>query len=239
MRHRLLPRFAAIGRALRVAALVAVAAAMAGCVTAGGPEMTFRRVSFKEGASCKGADCATVIAAEGRVTRETPARFAEFVKEQSGQGPTRNVVILSSPGGHVGGSLGLGLMLRSLGSTVLVARADTSQSGLIGSLQPTNCYSACAYTLMAARKRIVPTGSQVGIHRMHSFGNTIDPTREGTGTRYLTAGRNEVDLLKRYAAGVGADPRIIDLAESVPPDDIRILTPDEMRRFRMPVDRPF
>ncbi len=239
MRHRLLPCWTFISRVARLAPLLVAGALLAGCVTAGGPEMTFRRVSFKEGAGCKGTDCASVIAAEGRVTRETPARFAEFVKEQAGQGPTRNVVILSSPGGHVGGSLSLGLMLRSLGSTVLVARADTGQTGVIGSLQPTNCYSACAYTLMAARRRIVPSGSQVGIHRMHSFGNTIDPTRESSGTRYLTAGRNEVDLLKRYAAGVGADPRIIDLAESVPPDDIRILTPDEMRRFKMPVDRPF
>jgi hypothetical protein len=225
--------------ALRFGAALSMAIALVGCASVGGPEMTFRRASFQEGQGCNGKDCASVIVADGRVTRETPQRFAEFVKAQSAQAPTRNVVMLSSPGGHVGGSLALGLMLRSLGSTVLVAKADTSDTGLISTLRPTNCYSACAYTLMGAKKRIVPTGSQVGVHRMHSFGNGVDPTRETQGARYLTAGQNEVGLLKKYVAGVGVDARVVDLAESVPPDDIRVLSADDMRRFKMRIERPF
>jgi hypothetical protein len=213
--------------------------ALAGCNTVGGPEMTFKRASFKQGQGCNGQDCASVIVADGRMTRETPQQFADFVKAQSGQGPTRNVVMLSSPGGHVGGSLTLGLMLRQLGSTVLVAKADTTSEGTISNMSPANCYSACAYTLMGARKRLVPNGSRVGVHRMHSFGPGVDPTRETTGPRYLTAGQREVNLLKKYVSGVGIDAKVVDLAESISPDEIRVLSVDEMRRFRMPVDRPF
>ena len=223
----------------RLGAAAVIALAMAGCTTTGGPEMSFKRASFKDGQGCAGNDCASVIVAEGRVTRETPQRFAEFVQAQAKVGPTRNVVMLSSPGGHVGGSLAFGLMLRSLGSTVLVAKADTTNEGTISNMRPTSCYSACAYTLMGARKRIVPTGSRVGIHRMHSFGNAVDPTRETPGARYLTAGQSEVGTLKKYVSAVGIDPKVIDLAESISPDDIRVLTYDEMRRFRMPVERPF
>ena len=224
---------------LSAAVLGGIAAVMAGCATVGGPEMSFRRASFMEGQGCRGNDCASVIVAEGRMTRETPRQFAEFVKAQAKVGPTRNVVMMSSPGGHVGGSIAMGLMLRSLGSTVLVAKADTTADGTISNMQPARCYSACAYTIMGAKRRIVPTGSQIGIHRMHSFGNASDPTRETQGTRYLTAGQNEVGLLKKYVSGVGIDPKVVDLAETISPDDIRVLSVDEMRRFRMPVDRPF
>jgi hypothetical protein len=227
-------------RLTRLMALLLVTALPGACATmSGGPEMTFRRVSFKEGTACKGKDCASVIVAEGRMTRDTPRAFAEFVRAQSKLGPTRNVVVLSSPGGHVGGSLAFGLMLRELGSTVMVAKAESTPDGQVTSMQPTSCYSACAYTLMGARKRIVPSGSRVGVHRMHTFGNGVDPTRESAGARFYTAGQGEVATLKRYVAGVGVDPRVVDLAETISPDDIRVLSHEEMRAFRMPVDRPF
>jgi hypothetical protein len=216
------------------------ASLLGACATMpGGPEMTFRRVAFDQGADCKGGDCANVIVAEGRMTRETPAKFAEFVKAQNRIGPTRNVVVMSSPGGHVGGSLAFGLMLRQLGTTVMVAKAESSPDGVVTSMRPTSCYSACAYTLMGARKRIVPSGSRVGVHRMHSFASGVDPTRETQSRRFNTAGQTEVMTLKRYVSAVGVDPRVIDLAETVDPDEIRVLSHDEMRAFRMAVEQPF
>lgn len=225
----------------RILLLLFAAIGLSGCVgaAAGGPEMSFRRVNLQEGAGCKGNDCASVIAAQGRVTRDTPQLFAEFVRSELPRAPMRNVVVLSSPGGHVGASLELGLMLRALGTTVLVGKAEANDTGAVSALGPSNCYSACAYTLMGAKNRIVPSGSKVGVHRMHGFGNAIDPTREQAGQRFLTAGGREVDALKRYVAAVGVDPRLIDLAETVSPDDIHILSTEDMRRFRMAVDRPF
>ncbi len=227
----------------RLPAMIAVLAAtlaLGACASGPpGPEMTFRRVSFQQGPQCKGKDCASVIVAEGRMTRDTPRQFAEFVQAQNRLGPTRNVVMLSSPGGHVGGSLAFGLMLRELGTTVMVARTEASGDGVVTDMRPTNCYSACAYTLMGARQRIVPSGSRVGVHRMHSFGNAVDPTRETGGTRFYTAGQNEVTTLKRYVSAVGVDPRVVDLAETVPPDDIRVLSHQEMQAYRMRVERPF
>jgi hypothetical protein len=227
-------------RMTRLIGVLAIAAGLGACASVpGGPEMTFKRASFQQGAGCKGADCASVIVAEGRMTRETPRQFAEFVREQNKISPTRNIVMISSPGGHVGGSLAFGLMLRQIGSTVMVARAETAPDGTVTSMHPTSCYSACAYTLMGATKRIVPSGSRVGVHRMHTFGNTTDPTRETAGARFYTAGQREVSTLKRYVSGVGVDPRVIDLAETVSPDDIRVLSLEEMRAFKMNIDRPF
>ncbi|MGL4728099.1 MAG: hypothetical protein ACRCWO_05040 [Bosea sp. (in: a-proteobacteria)] len=219
---------------------LALAVSLGACANIpGGPEMTFKRVSFQQGADCKGADCASVIVAEGRMTRETPRQFAEFVQAQSNIAPTRNVVVISSPGGHVGGSLAFGLLLRELDSTVMVAKAEASPDGLVTSMRPTSCFSACAYTLMGAKRRIVPSGSRVGVHRMHTFGSGVDPTRETADARFYTAGQREVTTLKRYVAGVGVDPRVVDLAETISPDDIHVLSMDEMRAFKMKIDRPF
>ena len=40
-----------------------------------------------------------------------------------------------------------------------------------------------------------------------------------------------VAVLKRYASRMGVNPALVGAAEALPPDTVRVLTRDEMRRW--------
>jgi hypothetical protein len=213
-------------------------------------EMTFRVVSPSDPSKCRGP-CSSVIQAEGKITNETPRQFVEFTRTQIASGVRlRNIVLIHSPGGAVEGSLNLGAVFRRLGTTVIVARSHQN-SGFFGALFPqrdgrsgdviadgsiTNavCTSACVYAVMGGKNRIIPDQSIIGVHRMQaevSYG--FDPLQGRLVSERLNGTQRQVEILKRYARTMGADARLISLAESIPHDTIRRLTPGEVRQFRL------
>jgi hypothetical protein len=48
---------------------------------------------------------------------------------------------------------------------------------------------------------------------------------------------DQVQSLKRYARSMGIDPRVIDVAESIPHEQIKTLNAREIRQYRLGVER--
>jgi hypothetical protein len=235
-------KLAAQGLVLTAAFFITTVAASA--------RMQFTAVTLGDG-TC-GNRCPIVIQAEGRITREAANDFIAIAKRASDEGRLLNMVLIHSPGGSVVGSMMLGATFRTLGTTVVVARVSRgggffsgpqvdSRSGRVipqGSVTNAMCNSACVYAVMGGKKRVIPTDSRMGVHRMQSEENYgFDPVSGRVVTDKKTGSQQEVLALKRYSKFMGIDPRIIDLAESVPHEDIRILSADQVLGFKLGVPK--
>lgn len=207
-------------------------AAVLWVLPAGAQAMTFSLARLQGNGAC-GAQCPLVIFANGQITADSPEQFALFLKNTPGISKVRSAVMLNSPGGQVVGALKLGLIWKELNITTLVAEPVTDADGNATAIRPARCYSACAYALMGARTRVVPEGSQVGIHRMHSFSYQRDPAENRFERNTIFAPSDQVEVLRRYSRLVGGDPRVVDLAEAVAPTSIRVLTQAEMKALHV------
>lgn len=208
-----------------LAFLVQIAAAQA-------DDMTFRLVPIGDPAKCK-SQCLDVIAADGQITNSTPDDFVAFLMKTFQDPRVRSVVLLNSPGGGVAASMQLGAALRKVGALAIVARAEAAggrSSGVV--LTAGGCYSACVYALMGAVKRVIPKGSKVGIHRMFTYEWERDD--DSTMQQRRVYGNSDLRAeLSDYAALMGVSRDLIAAAERINPDSIHILTPQEIRRWRL------
>ncbi len=190
--------------------------------------MSFRLASI-EGRGCV-ARCPRVIVAEGAIAEDTPQAFVGFLKSVADSPGLRDVVVINSPGGRVVASMRLGAALRKLGAAVIVARfADDGGRNFAVAGQ---CMSACVYALMGGVKRVVPPESRVGIHRMSSqeVGGQGRSHRPGNASY---ASHEMVDALADYAAQMGVNPTVIRVAERIAPEEIHIVSPAELQRWRL------
>ncbi len=191
-------------------------------------EMSFRAVRLSSSQVC-GDTCPAAIEAYGQITSNTPGRFLAFLQSQ---GNVQKVVFLESPGGSVLASMAFGTLLRQLGATVVVARVDEDGAGgaVIASGQ---CFSACVYAFIGARKRVVPDRSQVGIHRMFLVEEGVDASGTTLIRRRRFDNGDMRTILMRYTGRMGVSPGLIEAAERVSPDDLRILSRAELRRWHL------
>ena len=198
-------------------------------------EMTFRAVRIGDPRLC-GATCPDVIAATGQITPSTPGQFLEFIHQNYDRRNLHAVVFIDSPGGRVLASMEFGTMLRKIGAAAVVAGVYPNGSG--GSVMTNGqCFSACVYALMGARKRVIPATSQVGIHRMFVYDDSVD----ASGTTLLRHRRYDNgdmrSYLMDYSAEMGVSPALIAAAEHVPSNTLHILTRSEIRRWHLGVPK--
>ena len=181
--------------------------------------------------SC-GAACPKVITAEGDIDDTAPERYLEFLRSHINDKQVRNVVFLHSPGGAVTSAIKLGQYVRLMGSAVVIGRRE--RDGASEHFLPARCMSACVFVLMGGKKRVVPEYSLVGIHRMFREETGPDPSGERNRRREkLFASGNMVDAVSRYTSAMGISKDLIKAAEKVSPDQIHIITPDELARWRL------
>ena len=197
-------------------------------------EMTFRAVRLGDPRTC-GGDCPVIIAATGQITQSTPGRFLDFV-ESHPHGDLNAVVFLDSPGGRVVASMEFGTLLRKLGAAAVVARVyPDGRGGTV--MTDAQCFSACVYALMGAKKRVIPSASQIGIHRMFVYEDSLD----ASGTAVLRQRRfdngNMRTFLEDYSSEMGVSPGLIEAAEQVPSSRLKILTRNEIRRWHLGVPK--
>ncbi|HRE21375.1 MAG TPA: hypothetical protein PKW21_10130 [Rhabdaerophilum sp.] len=224
-----------IGASLRLVALMAGTLA----AYAGAEAMEFSTVAL-EGA-CTSSQCPRAVVAEGEINREAPTDFARFLRHQLQTPGLHAIVFLNSPGGNVESALQLGALLHNAGAAVVVGRptalpgAARSRRGRVGKIGvvPGHCASACVYSLMGAKKRVVPDGAKVGVHRMSARLWGQDPAGGGVKNTRVFAGEQEIDALRSYVAKVGGSQELISLAESIPHDRIRMLSGAEVRKYRL------
>jgi hypothetical protein len=195
--------------------------------------MEFRLASLGGASFCRG--CVKVIVAEGEITGDTPDQFFAFANQSVGSGAARNVVFLDSPGGNVVGAMRLGKLLRQLGTVTVVGRVVDGDGQLPGGVAAARCMSACVYAFMGGRRRIVPPESVVGIHRM--FREETQYEGRLTETRTVFASRDMVAALAQYSDSMGISPQLVQMAERISPQTVHVVTPSEMRRWRLGVPR--
>jgi hypothetical protein len=202
----------------------AAIAVLTGGLAASAAPMTFRTIPV--GDNC-GSRCSLMIVAEGDITPDTPDRFLEFVQRQSRAANMRGVVLINSPGGRVGASMQLGKYFRNAGVAVIVGRAGNK------GIAPGSCFSACVYALIGGKKRVIPKVSKIGVHRMVAFdsgGRGVDDIN-----RYeaVFATPELVKRLSDYVGSMGVSREVIAMAERTRHDQLRILTPQEIRRWKL------
>ena len=217
-----------------VAALFAWSAGIAPSFAA--DPMSFKLDTIVASAPCK-HNCgrpvsAEVITAMGEITNNTADDFLAFLNEHLRDQQLRPVVLIHSPGGTVVGAMQLGLMFRKIGAAVIVARAVDEEGSDRARVIPGACMSACVYAFFGGAKRVVPSVSRLGIHRMAIYGTAHDPAGGNISSRSF--GTDDiVSALSSYTKMMGVDPAVIEEAEQISPESIHIVTPREIARWRL------
>lgn len=186
--------------------------------------MSFRAVQI--------ADGDFVIAATGQITEATPGEFMSFLQENEASRGMHAVVFLDSPGGRVIASMEFGTLLRKIGAAAVVGGVQATEEGRVV-ITNGQCFSACVYAFIGARKRVVPVSSQIGIHRMFAYQQEVD-ANSGTAFVRRRYDNGEVgQMLKRYTSAMGVSPALISEAEHISSDGLKILSRSEIRRYRL------
>lgn len=161
-----------------------------------------------------------VIFYEGEIDRS----FAQMVSLISDRHwpYARRTLFLHSPGGEVEAALQAGAVMSQEPWAVYVAR--TGEISLTNNISTARCYSACVFVLAAARERLVQ--GEVGIHRIYPSGSDASSREELQ--RELEA---IVDRTKAFLRQNGVSTSIVDDMMSVPSNDIRTLTQEDLDRY--------
>jgi hypothetical protein len=176
--------------------------------------------------SC-GAACPKVIVASGEIELDSNDKFFNFVRSEVIGRKVASLMLMSSPGGNLVGSIKLGMIVRQLGFSIMVGQVRS------GSFLTARCYSACAYTLAGGKSRIVPEGSEVGVHKAWT---------KATGQRDILGG-GTIDgqvstegfspVLERYLGMMGVSRQLVALADGTPSTSIRVLSRGELSQLRV------
>jgi hypothetical protein len=153
-----------------------------------------------------------VVRVTGQVQPGDAARFADWLDSRV-ERPAR--LLLDSPGGSVDDALAIGRRIREAGL----------ETGMEGSAV---CLSACPYILMGGVARRVEAGAQVGVHQHYYGENTMLPA-------FLAVEdiqRSQADVLS-HLIEMGIDPMLMRHSLATPPDEIYLLLPEELERYRV------
>jgi hypothetical protein len=199
--------------------------------------------------SC-GPGCSEWIAAEGSFDQDVAKRFRSFLDTLKAR---KLPIYFNSTGGFMGQSRLVGRILRERRMTASVGATipdgcnsnntmDSSCRQIVKSSRTLKaklrvagamCHSACIYALVGASVRHVPADALLGVHgTTASSGSVAISRRPGAPTAaQLHAAR------RQYMSQMGVDPEVVELATKVPSAGLRILTRDEITRFR--IETPF
>jgi hypothetical protein len=193
--------------------------------------MSFRVVQIDTKTHC-GEVCPLGIQAEGSIGKDTATEFLEFVNNLPRSKHLKPIVFMNSPGGVLEGSMKLGFVFRQLKMTVAVALAEKTGAGLFA---PAQCHSACVYALMGGKKRVVPPSSKIGVHAIFTNKFEFDPLHAEPPFRKISAPTNVNDVARKYTKYMGVSSQLVNLAETVSPNSISILTPAQVSKFKLGV----
>jgi hypothetical protein len=176
--------------------------------------------------SC-GRECPKIIVASGEIELDSDDKFVRFIKSEVLTEKITSIVLMSSPGGNLVGSLKLGMAIRQFGFSVMVGQVNG------GVFMSARCYSACAYALAGGRSRIVPDGGQVGVHKAWTNERSMRDIVGGgnIGARVSVEGYSPV--VERYLKLMGVSERLMALADATPSSSIRVLNRAELKSLRV------
>jgi hypothetical protein len=239
------------GSALGFASLVATSAAAPGKAQSvpAHPPMVF--YVAKGGPDACGKNCSEWIASEGPIGIGTAARLRAFLAQKDRQNLP---VFFESGGGSIDEAFKVGRILRQKGISAGIGRTrpeacsnndekscielkksgKTLASELLG--DGARCSSTCVYAFVGAKERKAWPSRRIGVHSTqlaHFYPDgRVKMVEMATATpeqkRQLQKYHSE---LQNYFREMGIVPRLADLIQSVPFQQIRYLTREELAEF--------
>ena len=143
-----------------------------------------------------------IISIVDEIDFRTPLAFERTLSDI----PNASVLILDSPGGAVHSALSIAARVRSLGLTTVI-------------LDESDCFSACALIFFAGTERFAR--GALGLHQIRSAGGQGDMI----GGQFALA--DVIDALNDFEV----PPEVISLMLRTPPDEMYILSRDELIAF--------
>jgi hypothetical protein len=194
-----------------------------------------------------GPGCSEWIAAEGAFDAGAQQRLRDLLSLLNGR---ELPIFFDSIGGFVGEAVAVGRILREhrmtagIGATLPsdcrgAVATEPSCRTVIGSRQELTarlrlvggqCYSACLYAFIGGSTRQVHAGARIAIHAAIPAPNvTVTPQQ-----------MEDVRISRKwYALEMGVDAGVVDAADKIPSDRVRILRPEEIARFGIETRRLF
>jgi hypothetical protein len=192
-----------------------------------------------------GQDCSEWIAAEGYLDPAAAQRLRTLVRQLAGR---KLPIFFHSPGGIQTSALAIGRLMREqqmtagVGKTIPAGCAAiaeqacrdlklsgqlTAQLSAVGAF----CNSACVYALIGAQVRQVPPGARLGVHTGKLLLMSPDglPKVPSMMSQAQLAGYEEA--LRRYLREMGVDTGLLDLAVTIPHDQVHYLSRDQIAGF--------
>jgi hypothetical protein len=154
--------------------------------------------------------CQTMVLAEGPIDKDTLAQFKSFSQDL----PAGTWVALTSPGGSLVSGMQLGTLFRERGFNTTLGSSDYSGS---------SCLSACAYAFLGGVSRFIPPGSRYGLHQFRGATKEMG----AADTQKLSA------ILAKYVDAMGADRRLLDIAQLTASDRVAVLSPAQAKLYRV------
>lgn len=193
--------------------------------------LTYRLVPYDDG-RCQ-PDCPSAIFASGAISGREAEEFAWFFRQSASRHRLLKLLVIHSPGGNAYGGMALGSLVRSNQVTVVVGQSGGEILTPLGGFLPGLCGSACVFVLAGGVRRIVPEGSVVAVHSARQvqteFHDVVTGTRET-----LSHDKGEVArMFGSFYSKMGVNPGLATLGEETPHSDARVLTPAELKRYRL------
>lgn len=205
----------------------------------------------KGGPDAYGKNCSEWIAAEGPIGVGSAARLRTFLAQP---GRSKLPIFFESGGGAIDEAFKIGRTLRQKGLSAGVGQTrpeicananekscnESKKSGktLASELtgEKARCSSTCLYAFLGAKDRKAWPSTRLGVHstqlaRFHNDGRvTMIDMSKATPEQKKQLQQLHSEL-RGYFREMGLEPRFADLIQSVPFQQIRYLTSEEMTEF--------
>lgn len=209
------------------------------------PEALRKPISFRVHRLC-GADaqglpgaeaapdgCVRLLLGRGQIDREAVARLRDTLRAQQparslrGQAASLAALHLDSPGGDLRGGLELGREIRWLGLATrtggdLWVQTEGPRERVAAA---TRCQSSCAYAFLGGLRRDVLDDRAYGVHQFRPA------TPASGGVDPVAQAQAAVSVLNLYLDEMGAQRRLLDIANLTPNQRMTLLSRAQLRQL--------
>lgn len=199
--------------------------------------------------SC-GPGCDRWIAIEGRVDAGSAARVESFFRERK---DTQRPIYFNSPGGEMRDGFAIGRLLRArkavgrVGRTIVDACPGTQTDDACSLIKKNRdevfatltsreavCGSACTFLLFGASTREVAPDAVVAVHgALVGMRFPLNVTEARRQEAIAKTRAEAVRMAFAFVEEMGISPDVMTLADSISPDQARVLSRQEIYNFRI------